>query len=172
MDSSINIKIDFTNVSAATGRISILPSGLHIGVIEEFAHFTDSGSVLYVYMNTDGMRHRERFNLDNEKALPFVKAFLLSAGVPDGKLAGKTEIPFNKFMGRTVYFNYIAPTVDEKGKAVQGSYAKYTFYSKDRYQAMAALNSEADSVETKVATNNGTATVKAEGGDDFEFLLS
>ena len=48
----------------------------------------------------------------------------------------------------------------------------YTFYSKDRYQAMAALNSEADSVETKVATNNGTATVKAEGGDDFEFLLS
>lgn len=170
MDIDININLDFTNVSAATGGISVLPSGLHTGVIEEFAHFTDSGSVLYAYMNTDGMRHRERFNLDNEKALPFVKAFLLSAGVADAKLAGQTEIPFHKFVGRTVYFNYIAPSVDENGKATQGSYAKYTFYSKGRYQAMLAMSS-GDTTETAPA--NGTAKPKAEGnGDDFEFLLS
>ena len=168
MDTSdINIKINFTNVSAATGGISVLTSGLHSGVIEEFAHFTDSGSVLYTYMNTDGLRHRERFNLDNEKALPFVKAFLLSAGVPDAKLSGETEIPFHKFAGRTVYFNYIAPSVDENGKATQGSYAKYTFYSKGRYEAMSALgNSE------ETTTTNGTGTAKPEGDDSLEFLLA
>lgn len=167
MDSDININIDFTNVSAATGGISILPSGLHIGVIEEFAHFTDSGSVLYVYMNTDGLRHRERFNLDNEKALPFLKAFLLSAGVPDAKMAGETEIPFHKFVGRMVYFNYAAPNTDESGKATQGSYAKYTFYSKGRYDAMSALSSSEETT-----TTNGTGTTKPEGDDNFEFLLS
>tara|TARA_R110002051_G_scaffold300053_2_gene367359 strand:+ start:109 stop:675 length:567 start_codon:yes stop_codon:yes gene_type:complete len=165
---NLNIKIDFSGITAATGGISILPAGMQMAVISEFVHYTDNGSVLYAYMNTDGMRHRERYDLNNENALRYLKSFLMSAGVAEAKVSSEEEIPFHKFVGRTVYFNYVPPQVGEDGKAVSGSYPKYTFYSKDRFESMAqAMSSSED-----VAPPNGKKQEKSGSSDEFEYLLS
>ena len=171
----LNIKIDFTGVSAATGGIAVLPAGMHTGSIVDFQHFPDEkdpeckelNGVLYAYMNTDGLRHRERYDLDSPTAKRYLKSFLISAGVPEAKLTGTEDVPFHKLSGRTVYFSYTPPQVDEKGKAVTGSYAKYTFYPQSRFEAMnTALSSSEDS-----APVNGKTKDK-DSGDEFEYLLS
>lgn len=168
----LNIKIDFTGISAATGGIAVLPAGMHTGMIVDFQHFDgdheDANGVLYAYMNTDGLRHRERYDLDSQTALRYLKSFLISAGVPDAKLEKVEDIPFHKFENRTVYFSYVPPQVDEKGKAVTGSYAKYTFYPQSRFEAMnTALSSSEDA-----APVNGKNQEKSGSGDEFEYLLS
>jgi len=173
--SDLTIEIDFTGVSAATGGIAILEPGLQTAVIEEFVHYTDSGNVLYVYLNTDGLRHRERYNLANDNALPFLMALLVSAGVPEAKLAGKAKIPFGKMTGRTVYFNYTPPNVDAAGKRMDGSYPKYTFYPKARYERMVAITSASSDdivVETPAPTKSKGNSKPAASGDEFDFLLS
>ena len=161
----LNIEVDFSGVNAATGGLAILDPGLHTAIVDEFTHFTDSGNVLYAYLNTNGMTHRERFSMDNETGLAFLKAFLLSAGVPEGKLAGKSKVPFGKLVGRTVYFNYTPPRVDENGKRVAGTYPKYIFYSEARYSKMVSYQSGTPEVSAPVVTNGSK-----ESGD-FDFLL-
>lgn len=160
---SISIDLDFTDVTAATGSsLGVLTPGLHKATIEEFTHYTDSGSVLYAYMNTGGIRHRERFNLSNVKALPFVKAFLLSAGVPEKKLAGSAQVPFEKLVGNTVYLNYTPPQIDQNGNAVKGTYAKYNFFDKKRFEKLSAASAPAKQAEEATTDSGG----------DFDFLLN
>jgi hypothetical protein len=162
--SDLNIEIDFTDINAATGnKLGVLNPGLHTGEIVEFSHFTDSGSVLYCYMETDGVRHRERFNLSNEKALPFVKAFLLSAGISEKKLGGSSQVPFAKLVGKIVRFNYTPPQIDENGVPVKGTYASYTFYDKKRYEKVAAM-------AHPVMAKKEATIADASGNDDFSFL--
>lgn len=175
--SDLTIEIDFTGVSAATGGIAILEPGLQTAVIEEFVHYTDSGNVLYAYLNTSGLRHRERYNLGNDNALPFLMALLVSAGVPETKLDGKAKIPFGKIAGRTVYFNYTPPNVDAAGKRMDGSYPKYIFYPKARYERMVAITSASSDdivveAPTKSPTKSKGNSKPAASGDEFDFLLS
>ena len=161
----LSIEIDFTDVNAATGnKIGVLSPGLHTATVDEFKHYTDSGSVLYCYMETDGVRHRERFNLDNAKAYPFLKAFLMSAGISEKKLAGESQVPFHKLVGKLVRFNYSPPTLDEAGTPVKGTYASYTFYDKKRFEKLSKHANPAK-------TNSGASAPVASGGDDFDFLL-
>ena len=175
MSDDLTIEIDFTGINAATGGISVLPPGLHTASIDEFARFTDNGSnKLYVYMVTDGLRHRQSWNLNSDGSKSHLMAFLLSAGVPDAKIGGKSKIPFGKMTGRTVYFNYVPPELDGSGRAAQGSYPKYTFYTKARYDKLNAVTIS----ETVKAKDNGVgkamtpppAKGKSEAGD-FDFLL-
>ena len=119
------IETDFTGVtSASANRIGVLSPGLHTATIENFKHFTDSGSVLYCYLASDGVNHRERFNLDNETALRYLRDFLSSAGYPEKKLKSLSAVPYHKFVGGKVYFNYTPPKLDEAGNVVKGTYAK------------------------------------------------
>jgi len=165
MSDDLSIEIDFTDVNAATGnKIGVLPAGLHTATIDEFKHYTDSGSVLYCYMDTDGVRHRERFNLDNAKAYPFLKAFLLSAGMPKKALAGAAQVPFNKLAGKTVRFNYSPPDLDENGAPIKGTYASYTFYDKKRFAKLSEVMKPA-------TVSSGAPTSAASGSGDFDFLI-
>ena len=85
---NLTIELDFTGINAASGGLGYLKAGLHTGKVVEFAHFDDSGR-LYAYMVTNGVRHRDSFNVTYPGALPLLKAFLLSAGVSEDKLAGE-----------------------------------------------------------------------------------
>ena len=105
--------------------------------------------------------------------MPFVKAFLLSAGIGEDKLSGKSKVPFHKTVGRTVYFNYVPPEMDSTGKAVQGSYPKYTFYTKERYAQMQDVsNLTPQDVEVKETNGAGAPVAQAaqSSSDDFDFL--
>ena len=182
---TLNIELDFTNVSAA-GGLGTLPAGLHTGTVVEYKHFPDTNR-LYAYILTNGIRHRESFGLDNPNSMPFLKAFLLSAGVAETKLGGKGKIPFHKMGGRNVYFQYTPAETDSSGKRVDGSYARYVFYSKAQWEQMAAYSNVSDSdvvIEEPAngksngvsAAANGSGSPKesansADDGDDFDFLL-
>tara|TARA_Y100001938_G_C8094002_1_gene436927 strand:- start:73 stop:618 length:546 start_codon:yes stop_codon:yes gene_type:complete len=178
---SVTIELDFTGKTPAGGSgLGYLQSGLHKASIVEFKHYEDSNR-LYVYMATDGVRHRESFSLQ-ERAIPFVMAFLVSAGVPETKLQGKVKFPFNKLEGKTVYFNYTAPTMGSNGQPVEGSYPEYRFIKEAHYTQMekvaaaqVAASQPVASDESPVAngkthkavpTNNSTAAE-----DDLGFLL-
>jgi len=161
----LNLSLDFTGVSAATGGIDILPAGINSGKIIEFAHFDDSNR-LYCYMMTDGMRHRESFSLANAGALSFLMAFMQSAGAPTSMFNGKKKVPFHKFVGRNVYFNYTPPNVDAAGKRADGSYPRYQFYTEDRYKVLSEMASAAPApaaAKPKAAADSA--------GDDYDFLL-
>jgi len=176
---NLTITIDFSGVTPASGdrRIDILPPGLNAANIIEFKHFTDDGNVLYMYMDTQGMRHRERFNVDNEYAKALLMGVLVNLGVPESKLSGKSAIPFHKLVGKTVYFNYTPPATDESGARLKSSYCKYSFYSKDRYDQLAKyanIKTEDIEVEAAAAPENGAATpvnTSASSEEDFDFLL-
>jgi|TARA_R100000084_G_scaffold46602_1_gene19256 hypothetical protein len=177
----LNIELDFEGINAA-GGLGTLPAGLHVGKIAEFRHFPDTNR-LYVYMLTGGIRHRESFGLDNPNSLPFLKAFLLSAGVPEKNVSGKGKVPFHKLAGRNAYFQYTPADTNSDGSRVEGSYARYVFYQKAQWDQMFAYSdaAESDVVVEAAPANNGTAeqTVSKEapapaaksGGDDFDFLL-
>ena len=181
---ALTIELDFTDISAA-GGLGTLPAGLHEGTLVEFKHFPDTNR-LYVYMLTRGIRHRESFGLENPNSLPFLKAFLLSAGVAEGKLSNKGKVPFHKLAGRKVFFQYTPAQTDSSGKRMDGSYARYVFYSESQWEQMAAYAnvSDKDVVLEKptngvsaAPTNGAGKAVKAEAksdsgeGDDFDFLL-
>ena len=166
------LELDFSGVNAASGGLGYLKAGLHSAKIVEFAYFEDSGR-MYAYMMTTGTRHRDSFNTSSAGALPFVKAFLLSAGIGEDKLSGKSKVPFHKTVGRTVYFNYVPPEMDSTGKAVQGSYPKYTFYTKERYAQMQDVsNLTPQDVEVKETNGAGAPVAQAaqSSSDDFDFL--
>ena len=185
---NMNIELDFTGVNAA-GGLGSLPAGLHIGSIAEFKLFPDTNR-LYAYMITNGIRHRESFGLENVNSLPFVKAFLLSAGVAEAKLGGKSKVPFHKLSGREVYFQYTPADTDDNGKRLDGSYARYVFYPKAQWDQMASFAnaSEAD-VVVEMPTNGAAKKPRAKkapsvnpvvavsnskaesSGDDFDFLM-
>ena len=182
---ALNIELDFTDISAA-GGLGTLPAGLHEGTLVEFKHFPDTNR-LYVYMLTRGIRHRESFGLENPNSLPFLKAFLLSAGVAEGKLSSKGKVPFHKLAGRKVFFQYTPAQTDSNGKRMDGSYARYVFYAESQWEQMAAYAnaSDEDAVIEKptngvsAAPTNSVSKKKAEPkaesdsseGDDFDFLL-
>jgi len=168
----LNLTIDFTGVSAA-GGLGTLSPGLHTGKVAEFQYFEDSGR-LYVYIITDGIRHRDSFNTGSPKSFSFLKSFCMSAGLPEEKLSGEVAIPFHKLCGRDVYFNYTPPKLDEDGRAQSGSYPRYAFYIKNRYDQMASAMAQTPQdvkiEEAPKANGAGKPTAKA-SGDDFDFLL-
>jgi len=170
----LNLTIDFTGVSAASGGLGILSPGLHTGTISEFQYFEDSGR-LYAYIITNGIRHRESFNVTNPKSFTFVKSFCLSAGLSEEKLSGEVNLPFHKLVGREVYFNYTPPQVDANGKPQTGSYPRYAFYPKSRYEQMASSvrgNASESVVRQDEPKSNGAPKPAAKSSDDgFDFLL-
>tara|TARA_R100000808_G_C2155439_1_gene167914 strand:+ start:12544 stop:13083 length:540 start_codon:yes stop_codon:yes gene_type:complete len=174
---TIALDLDFTNVSTA-GGLGILPAGLHQGTIVEFKYFEDSNR-LYAYILTDGIRHRESFGLANPKTLPFVKAFLVSAGVDESKLQSSGKIPFHKFTGRTVYFQYTPAEVDSSGQRKDGSYARYVFYPKAQWDQMSAWSPVVSDEDSSADFEVEAAAPKAEekpsaapaAGDDYDFLI-
>lgn len=176
----LTLNIDFEGINAA-GGLGTLPAGLHTGKIAEFRHFPDTNR-LYVYMLTGAIRHRESFGLDNPNSLPFLKAFLLSAGVPEKNVSGKNAVPFHKLAGRNVYFQYTPADTNADGSRVEGSYARYVFYQKAQWDQMFAYSdaAESDVVVEPVAETKTSAPAPAvveaakpatNSGDDFDFLL-
>lgn len=171
---SVTIELDFTGQSPAGVGIGYLSTGLHSATIAEFRHYEDSNR-LYVYMVTDGIRHRDSFSL-SEKALPFLMAFLISAGVPEAKLKGKVKFPFEKLVGKNAYFNYVAPNMGANGQPVEGSYAEYRFIPEGYYNQMKKAVSAPAPADFAVEQTNGKATPAApaeaqEEDGEFGFLM-
>lgn len=109
------IELDFTGKTPAGGSgIGYLTSGLHEATILEFKHYEESNR-LYVYMATDGVRHRESFSLV-DKAIPYIMGFLVAAGVDEGKLTSRVKFPFHKLVNKKVYFKYTAPLMGQNGQ--------------------------------------------------------
>ena len=172
---NLTLKINFKGITPSSGnKIDVLPPGLHSGVLTEFKHFSDKGEVLYMYMNSDGLNHRERFNLDNEYAKSLLMGILVNIGVPAEKLQDKEpEIPFHKFVGKTVYFNYTPPMMDSEGKRMENSYCKYSFCTEERYMNLKKYeNVGAGDIVVDAPANGAGAPVEAKSKDDgFDFLL-
>ena len=172
---TVAIELDFTNVSTACG-LGTLPAGLHTGTIVEFKYFEDSNR-LYAYMVTNGIRHRESFGLANPKTLPFLKAFLVSAGVGEDKLQGAGKIPFHKFTGRTVYFQHTPAETDGNGQRRDGSFARYVFYPKAQWDQMSAWSpvvddgNSSDDFEVEAPAAPQAEAKPAASGDDYDFLI-
>ena len=173
------MQVDFSNTGAVSAPVGYLTNGLHGAAILEHKTFDDSGR-LYVYMQTDGIRHRESFNL--EKGLIFLKAFLVSAGVPEDKLSGAVELDkiLDRLISREVFFNYQAPNLDGSGRRVEGSYPRYNFYPKKQYEMMVASRTPAATqaavadiaVEpAKEETASAAPTTNGSASSDFDFLL-
>tara|TARA_R110002020_G_scaffold59684_3_gene162618 strand:+ start:244 stop:768 length:525 start_codon:yes stop_codon:yes gene_type:complete len=167
---SVTIELDFTGHSPAGVGIGYLSTGLHEAKIVEFRHYDESNR-LYAYMVTNGIRHRDSFSL-SEKAMPFLMAFLISAGVPETKLQGKINFPFDKLTGKAVYFNYTAPTMGANGQPVDGSYAEYRYVTEAYFgqmkKAQAAPAPTDFAVEAKTANGAGNPVSSDDG---FDFLL-
>jgi len=171
---SVTIELDFTGQSPAGVGIGYLSTGSHSATIAEFRHYEDSNR-LYVYMVTDGIRHRDSFSL-SEKALPFLMGFLVSAGVPEAKLTGKVKFPFDKLVGKNVYFNYVAPNMGANGQPIEGSYAEYRFIPEAYYNQMVKALGAAAPTDFAVEQTNGkaipAATPEATEKDvEFGFLM-
>ena len=171
------IELDFTGKTPAGGSgLGYLPSGLHEGTILEFKHFEDSNR-LYVYMATDGIRHRESFSLV-DKAVPFIMGFLVSAGVDENKLASRVKFPFHKLVDKKVYFKYTPPTLGQNGQPVEGSYPEYRFMQKFQYDQVNGAQTQVEASETvqQQTVSNGKDAVlpssPVSGDEDgFEYLL-
>ena len=174
---SVTIELDFTGHSPAGAGIGYLETGLHSAQILEFRHYEDSNRLL-VYMITDGVRHKDSFSL-SAKAMPFLMGFLVSAGVPENKLKGKTKFPFDKLTGKSVYFNYTSPTMGANGRPVEGSYPDYRYINENYFNQMKkaqAAPAPADfQVEAEPApVSNGASAApvaKTSSADEFEFLM-
>jgi hypothetical protein len=175
------MQVDFSNTGSVTSRMGYLTNGLHTASVLEYKTFDDSNR-LYVYMQTEGTRHRESFNL--ERGLIFLKAFLVSAGVPEDKLSASVALDkiLDKLINREVFFNYQAPELDSEGKRLDGSYPRYNFYPKKQFEMMiasrtpvaaqAAVADIAIEEPKEVATATpATTTTANNGSSDFDFLL-
>ena len=169
MSNDVVIELDFTGKTPAGGSgIGYLTSGLHEATILEFKHYEESNR-LYVYMATDGIRHRESFSLV-DKAVPFIMGFLVAAGVDERKF------PFHKLVNKKVHFKYTAPTMGQNGQPTEGSYPEYRFMQKFQYDQVkgATIKVEAPKVETAPTPNGaGAALPESPVSDDegFDYLL-
>ena len=171
---NLTLDLDFTGITIGEG-VGYLPPGLDTGQVLEFAHFEDSNR-LYVYMLTNGIRHKQSFNLD--KGLVWLGRFLVSAGCPRDKISDRKikGFKFQNVIGHTIHFNYTPPNMDENGRAMDGSWPKYEFYTKDRYQQLQdAANLNPQDIEVE-GTNGGgkpvaQAAQAAKSSEDFDFLL-
>lgn len=148
-DPNLTIDLDFTGINPALGSgLGFLEAGYHTGTIDDIKLYDMQGGacVLYVYLVTGDVRHREKFDLAAGKA--FILALLISAGVDPSKIVGKkARIPFDKLVGKETYFQYTPPRFDEAGRKVEKSYPKYRFYTKDQYQKVVGNGAGASPVE-------------------------
>jgi hypothetical protein len=181
--SVVTIELDFTGHTPAGAGIGYLETGLHEANILEFRYYEDSNRLL-VYMMTEGIRHKDSFSL-TPKAMPFLMGFLVSAGVPENKLKGKTKFPFSKLAGKTVRFNYNAPTMGANGRPIEGSYPDYRYVNENYFiqmkKAMASpapadfkVEEEKAPAATPESVDNGKsapAVAKTSSPDEFEFLM-
>ena len=174
-----SLTIDFTGHSPVGGAsLGYLTQGFHSATVIETRQYEDNKDRLYVYMLTEGIRHRESFNLTGN-GIAFLMGFLVSAGIPEKKLEGRTKLPFDKIVNRPVYFNYTPPELDKAGRRVDGSYPRYRFYTEDQYNQMVkATNtpmSDDFQVEETSKTNGSSgkpvSTPAASSEENFDFLL-
>jgi hypothetical protein len=175
---SLTLELDFTGHTPVGVGLGFLTTGMHEATVLEFRHYEESNR-LYCYLMTEGIRHRESFSL-SEKAMPFLMAFLISAGIPEEKLAGKVKFPFERLVGRPVFFNYTAPTMGTDGSPIDGSYPDYRFLPRAYYEQMAlpTMTASADTGDFEVESSEKTngvptkpATPEAAGDEDFSFLV-
>ena len=174
MSNNVTIELDFTGKTPAGGSgLGYLTSGLHQASILEFKHYEESNR-LYVYLNTDGVRHRESFSLV-DKAIPFIMGFLVSAGVSEDKLASRVKFPFHKLVGKNVYFKYTSPTMGQNGQPVEGSYPEYRFMQEFQYGQIAGTSAKAEVKKEEVSNGSAGKALPASppvaGEEDFAFLM-
>lgn len=178
---SVTLELDFTGHTPAGVGLGYLTTGMHEATILEFRHYEESHRI-YVYMMTEGIRHRDSFSL-SDKAMPFLMAFLVSAGIPEEKLSGKIKFPFERLVGRPVFFNYTAPTMGHDGNPVEGSYPDYRFLPRSFYEQMTKTvetpsDFEVEETPTPTpqkskASSNGVSkpAPAAASDDEFAFLV-
>lgn len=158
----LTLEVDFTGIEEGRS-MGYPPSGLHTGVISDITHYEDSNA-LYVYIDTAGVTHREKFGLSYDGGKKALLRFMNT--ISKNSLAGqKKTIPFDKLKGKTVYFNYTAPTLDESGRPIDGSYPRYAWYSKERWQSIS------DAVAEKPVAQEAVSANEDNSGEDFDFLL-
>ena len=181
---SLTLDLDFTGITPSSG-LGFLPAGNHTAPVVDINHYEDSNR-LYVYMDTEGVRHRESFSLaananGERKGMSFLMNFLISAGVPSDAIANRPvkNFPLHNLEGKTVYFAYTPPSLDEKGAALQGSYPSYKFTTQDRFNAIQSISEVAVQapfeVEVSAPTNGKVApavVANAPASDDFDFLTN
>lgn len=178
---SLTLDLDFTGINPSSG-LGYLEAGTHSGTVADIRHYADSNR-LYVYMETDGIRHRESFSLapnagGERKGLVFLLNFLVSAGVPSDKIANRPVkgFPLHNLVGKNVYFQYTPPVMNDNGTAMDGSYPSYKFISADRFNSIQnTVNTIAKAsfdVEAPAATNGQAPAVAptTSTDTDFDFL--
>ena len=170
------LELDFTGISAGSS-LGYLTSGLHKAVISDYNYFKDD-NVLYAYLDTNGVQHRTSFRLNYDGGKKALIRFFASSGIDPKKLEDKKIAKgasvVEKTKGRTVYFNYTAPTLGDNGKPVEGSYAKYDWYTEARWNAVSKMMNEEPAAVAEKKPNGGGAPIVESANDDgdFDFLLN
>jgi hypothetical protein len=146
------LSLDFTGVQAQTGTgLGYLTTGFHTATITSFKVYGEGEQArLYTYMLTDGVTHREAFDLTKAKAA--IKGFLLSTGLDEKKLAGSVQVPFHKLAGKSVQFYYTAPTLGSDNKPVKGGWPRYNWLTKSQFDtAIVQAGGEVKAEKSKAA---------------------
>lgn len=164
------LEIDLEGVTAAAGLGWLREAGIYPGVITEARIYPANGdkpAKFYVYMGTEGINHRDSFQI-TEKGLKYLKKFLMDIGIPREKLVGKLKIDTGKLLGKVAHFSYTPPTfvLNEKNQSVpaDGSYPRYTYMSADLYER------QQQAIQRVQAAPIVTATEEAEDDSSFDFL--
>tara|TARA_R110000824_G_scaffold253717_4_gene442747 strand:- start:38 stop:625 length:588 start_codon:yes stop_codon:yes gene_type:complete len=113
-----------------------------------------------VNLTTGNIDHRERFNLNYEFAQRLFMTHLLKAGIPMEALRSGKQLPVDKLKGRTVYFNYTPPKLKPDGSAVERSYAKYAWMTKEEHDAVVAAPQQT-AAAAQAAVSSGDFAVES-----------
>jgi hypothetical protein len=158
MSDTTLLNFDFSNVDPIVPTQRGFPdAGPNEGRVRGYTEYeNDEGpSTWCVNLTTGNIDHRERFNLNYDFAQRLFMTHLLKAGIPMDVLRSGKKLPLDKLKGRTVYFNYTPPKLKADGSAMERSYAKYAWLTKEEYDAaVAAPQQTAAAAQAAVASGD------------------
>ena len=116
-------------------RNDVLPKGTYKGKVVSQDYNAERGR-LYLSIKTGEGVINEGFSIPGA-GLNFFLGAAVSAGVKTaGRTVGKVA---SDVVGKTVYFNYIPPTLTAEGMRVDGSYHKVRFIRKQDWERIAKV---------------------------------
>ena len=158
MSDTTLLNFDFSNVDPIVPTQRGFPdAGPNEGRVRGYTEYeNDEGpSTWCVNLTTGNIDHRERFNLNYDFAQRLFMTHLLKAGIPMDVLRSGKKLPLDKLKGRTVHFNYTPPKLKADGSAMERSYAKYAWLTKEEYDAaVAAPQQTAAAAQAAVASGD------------------
>ena len=176
------VEVDFTGHTAKRGGgLSNLSEGDYAGKITGVRSLKSrkGDPRLYVYYShADGSRVRDSFGLSGDQ-VDFFMGWLETVGFEIKKLIGRKKLMFDKLIGKWAYYHYVPARKGEDGKTRPGSFAEFSYSTKEEFGGAAVEEDDSVEAEAAEAAEAATATPAATPAttpattpapDDFSFL--